>query len=59
MQRTFANQRDNHLVRNSVGSHHHTALPHGLFVDGHIYRVGWDDVSVFVFRPHPVLDDVL
>ena len=59
MQRTFASQRDNHLVRNSVRSHHHSALLHGFFVYRYIDSVGRNHLSVRIFRAHPVLDDVL
>ena len=55
----LAGKRDDHLVWNSICSHHHTALLYSLLVDGDIEGICRDEVHVRVLAAYPVLQDVL
>ena len=55
----LASKRDNHLVRDSVASHHHTALLDSILIDGDIYGICRDDMHIALATTYPILDDVL
>ena len=54
VQSLFSCKRYHHTVGNSVGSHHHSALFYGLFVDGYVKRVGGNDMQFDIFRTYPI-----
>ena len=56
---TLASKRDNHLVRDRVACHHHTALLDSILIDGDIYGIGRDDMHIALATTYPILDDVL
>ena len=55
----LACQRNNHLVRDRICSHHHAALLYCLLVDSDIEGIGWDEVHIRVLAAYPVLQNVL